>query len=64
MIGETRFLGLYTAEAYNESVRNIPLLRRRMERVLDLLEVLPGSHNEKAISNIIEGWPRDDLILT
>ena len=64
VIGETRFLGLYTAEAYNESVRNIPLLRRRMERVLDTLGVLPGSHNEKAISNIIEGWPRDELIQT
>jgi len=64
VIGETRFLGLYTAEAYNESVRNIPLLRRRMERVLDILKVLPGSHNEKALSNIIEGWPRDELIQT
>lgn len=62
VIGETRFLGLYTAEAYNESVRNIPLLRRRMQRVLNLLGVLPASHNEKAISNIIEGWPRDELI--
>ncbi|MHA7900862.1 MAG: NAD-glutamate dehydrogenase [Henriciella sp.] len=64
VIGETRFLGLYTAEAYNESVRNIPLLRRRMERVLEQLGALPGSHNEKAISNIIEGWPRDELIQT
>ncbi|MEL6693918.1 MAG: NAD-glutamate dehydrogenase domain-containing protein, partial [Pseudomonadota bacterium] len=64
VVGETRFLGLYTAEAYNESVRNIPLLRRRMERVLDILGVLPGSHNEKALSNIIEGWPRDELIQT
>ena len=64
VIGETRFLGLYTAEAYNESVRNIPLIRRRMERVLETLDVLPGSHNEKALSNIIEGWPRDELIQT
>ncbi len=64
VIGETRFLGLYTAEAYNESVRNIPLLRRLMERVLDILGALPGSHNEKAISNIIEGWPRDELFQT
>ncbi|MEO1661949.1 MAG: NAD-glutamate dehydrogenase [Pseudomonadota bacterium] len=64
VVGETRFLGLYTAEAYNESVRNIPLLRRRMANVLNLLDVLPGSHNEKAISNIIEGWPRDELIQT
>ena len=62
VIGETRFLGLYTAEAYNESVRNIPLLRRRMQRVLGILNVLPGSHNEKTLSNIIEGWPRDELI--
>ncbi len=64
VIGETRFLGLYTAEAYNESVRNIPLLRRRLERVLEILGALPGSHNEKAISNIIEGWPRDELFQT
>ncbi|MEM9374991.1 MAG: NAD-glutamate dehydrogenase [Pseudomonadota bacterium] len=64
VIGETRFLGLYTAEAYNESVRNIPLLRRRMERVLDILGVLPGSHNEKTLTNIIESWPRDELIQT
>ncbi|MEP1143118.1 MAG: NAD-glutamate dehydrogenase [Henriciella sp.] len=64
VVGETRFLGLYTAEAYNESIRNIPLLRRRMERVLSLLGALPGSHNEKAISNIIEGWPRDELFQT
>lgn len=64
VIGETRFLGLYTAEAYNESVRNIPLLRRRMERVLEILGAVPGSHNEKAVSNIIEGWPRDELIQT
>ncbi|MEO1305872.1 MAG: NAD-glutamate dehydrogenase, partial [Pseudomonadota bacterium] len=64
VIGETRFLGLYTAEAYNESVRNIPLLRRRMDRVLEILGALPGSHNEKVISNIIEGWPRDELFQT
>jgi len=64
VIGETRFLGLYTAEAYNESIRNIPVLRRRMERVLDLLDATSGSHNEKALSNIVEGWPRDELIQT
>ncbi|MEO0953454.1 MAG: NAD-glutamate dehydrogenase [Pseudomonadota bacterium] len=64
VVGETRFLGLYTAEAYNESIRNIPLLRRRLERILEILGALPGSHNEKAISNIIEGWPRDELIQT
>jgi glutamate dehydrogenase len=64
VIGETRLLGLYTAEAYNESVRNIPLLRRRVERVIELSGAVKGTHNEKALSNIMESWPRDELIQT
>lgn len=64
IIGEIRFLGLYTAEAYNESVRNIPLLRKRAERVIQQLGALPGTHNEKALSNIMEMWPRDELLQT
>ena len=35
MIGEYRFLGLYTQAAYTESVTRIPVLRRKVDRVLD-----------------------------
>ncbi|MEL6828847.1 MAG: NAD-glutamate dehydrogenase domain-containing protein, partial [Pseudomonadota bacterium] len=59
--GETRFLGLYTSEAYNQSVTSIPLLRQRRLDVLKLAKALPGSHTEKAITNVLEGWPRDEL---
>ena len=60
--GETRFLGLYTAEAYNESVRSIPLVRRRVDKVLHATGAIDGSHNYKALSNILETWPRDELL--
>ena len=35
VIGEYRFLGLYTQAAYTESVTRIPVLRRKLDRVLD-----------------------------
>ncbi|MGB3624459.1 MAG: NAD-glutamate dehydrogenase domain-containing protein, partial [Henriciella sp.] len=60
--GETRFLGLYTAEAYNESVSSVPLVRRRVEKVLDATSAVEGSHNYKALTNILETWPRDELL--
>lgn len=62
VVGETRFLGLYTAEAYNQSVRDIPLVRQRVARVLDATGAIEGSHDYKALSNILETWPRDELL--
>lgn len=62
--GETRFLGLYTSEAYNASICTIPLLRQRREEVLKITHSVHGSHNEKAITNILESWPRDELFQT
>ncbi|MEQ9315256.1 MAG: NAD-glutamate dehydrogenase, partial [Henriciella sp.] len=62
VIGETRFLGLYTAEAYNESVNTVPLVRRRVEKVLDATSAVEGRHNYKALTNILETWPRDELL--
>ncbi|MEO1641765.1 MAG: NAD-glutamate dehydrogenase, partial [Pseudomonadota bacterium] len=61
IIGETRYLGLYTSEAYNSSVKNIPLIRKRVNRVIEASGALRGTHNEKALSNIMESWPRDEL---
>jgi len=37
-VGEKRFLGLFTSIAYNESPRAIPLLRLKVERVIERLE--------------------------
>ncbi len=62
--GEVRFLGLFTAEAYDEPVRTIPYLRRRAQKILLASGANPGGHSEKAIANLIESWPRDELFQT
>lgn len=64
VIGETRFLGLFTADAYDEAARNVPLIRRRVEQVIAMAGAQPGGHTAKAYANILETWPRDELFQT
>lgn len=60
-IGEKRFTGLYTAVAYNNSPRQIPYLRSKVSQVLKQAGFLPRSHDDRALLNILETLPRDDL---
>ena len=62
VIGERRFLGLYTSVAYNAKAADIPLLRRKVKAVLDRAGYLPRSHAAKALAAILEQFPRDLLI--
>jgi glutamate dehydrogenase len=59
--GEWRFLGLYTSVAYNRQPREIPVLRRKVASVLERAALAPGGHDEKALVNIIDTFPRDEL---
>jgi glutamate dehydrogenase len=61
VIGEYRFLGLYAQAAYTESVTRIPVLRRRVDRMLDIAGVPADSHDGKALIEILEGYPREEL---
>ena len=61
MIGERRFLGLYTHTAYRASPADIPMLRRKVAAVLERAGFPPGSHNEKALLEILDTYPRDEL---
>ena len=61
VVGERRFLGLYTHTAYHASPSEIPVLRRKVEAVLARAAFPPGSHNEKALIEILESFPRDEL---
>ncbi len=61
VIGERRFLGLYTSAAYNHRPVRIPLLREKMAYVMDRADHKHGSHASKALLNIIETFPRDLL---
>ena len=59
--GEYRFLGLYAQAAYTESVTRIPVLRHRVDRMLDIAGVPADSHDGKALIEILEGYPREEL---
>jgi glutamate dehydrogenase len=59
--GEHRFLGLYTQSAYTESITRIPLLRRKLDRMLETAGLPADSHDGKALIEILEGYPREEL---
>ncbi len=64
VIGERRFLGLFTAAAYTESVMRIPVLRSKARAVLDDSGFAPSSHSGKDLLQILETYPRDELFHT
>jgi glutamate dehydrogenase len=59
--GERRFLGLYTHTAYRASPWEIPVLRRKAQRVVERSGFVRGSHDYKALVEILESHPRDEL---
>jgi glutamate dehydrogenase len=61
IIGEYRFLGLYTQAAYSESITRIPVLRAKLAAVLTTTGLTPDSHDGIALTEILEGYPREDL---
>jgi glutamate dehydrogenase len=60
-VGVHLFIGLFSAAAYNRSARNIPLLRQKLARVLASAGFAPRSHDGRALANIVETFPRDEL---
>ena len=61
VVGERRFLGLYTGSAYAQPVHMIPVLRRLQEQVAARAGVDASSHRGKDLLHFIETYPRDDL---
>lgn len=59
--GVRLFLGLFAASAYNRNPRSIPLLREKVDRILGMAGVEPESHDGRALRNIVDTWPRDEL---
>jgi len=61
LIGERRFCGLFTSTAYTRSARAIPYLRRKVDNVIRRAGFEPSSHSGKALVNVLETYPRDEL---
>jgi len=64
VVGEQRFLGLFSSEAYTESVHRVPLVRRKLAQVLALSGYAGSSHSGRDLVTVLETFPRDELFQT
>ena len=62
--GERRFLGLFSSAAYTESLTRIPVIRVKAQQVVDRAGFAPLSHTGKALMDVLETYPRDELFQT
>ena len=61
LIGEHRIIGLFTSTAYTRAAHSIPYLRRKIAAVEQRAGFDAGSHSGKALANVLEHYPRDEL---
>ncbi|ALG67762.1 NAD-glutamate dehydrogenase [Beggiatoa leptomitoformis] len=62
VIGERRFVGLYTATLYHLSTAHIPFLQRKVQQVVTHAGYRPNSHQQRKLLTILETYPRDELL--
>nr|WP_246662968.1 NAD-glutamate dehydrogenase [Pseudolabrys sp. FHR47] len=61
LVGEHRIVGLFTSSAYTRTAHEIPYLRRKIAAVEERAGFAPNSHSAKALANVLEHYPRDEL---
>ena len=64
VIGELRIIGLYTASAYTQPPRAVPVLRHKIQSVLAASDADLSGHRGKALLNVLDTYPRDELMET
>jgi glutamate dehydrogenase len=61
IVGERRFVGLFTSLSYSRLVEEVPFLRRKISRIQDRARFERRSHAGKALAHILQRYPRDEL---
>ncbi|MDX5592054.1 NAD-glutamate dehydrogenase [Pseudovibrio sp. SPO723] len=61
LTGELRIVGLFTSTAYTRSTSSIPYIRQKVAQVMRMHGFDPESHSGRALRNVLEEYPRDDL---
>ncbi len=59
--GASHFVGLFASAALRESPRRVPLVRRKVAEVAEKLGYTPRSHAGRALTHVIETFPREEL---
>ncbi|WP_350594556.1 MULTISPECIES: NAD-glutamate dehydrogenase [unclassified Pseudoalteromonas] len=62
VIGEDRFIGLFSSNFYNYSAADVPVLKSKIDRIMQMCDFAKGTHAYKAVLNILETYPRDELV--
>jgi glutamate dehydrogenase len=64
VVGEYRFIGLFTSKAFSEEAERIPILRQKLQQILEDAGAAEGSHDYKEINTIFNSMPKEELFLT
>ena len=64
VVGEHRFIGLFTSQAFSEDAEKIPILREKLHEILAGAGAVKGSHDWKEIHTIFNSLPKEELFLT
>ncbi|KAA5606082.1 NAD-glutamate dehydrogenase [Roseospira marina] len=64
LAGLTLLVGLFTADVYTDSAVAIPVVRRKVQHVMERSGFAPGGHDSKRLLHIMETLPRDELVQT
>ncbi|MCL7972798.1 MAG: NAD-glutamate dehydrogenase [marine benthic group bacterium] len=63
VLGERRFLGLFTAKAFTKDASATPILRRKLAEILEEEEVETGTHDHGLIVRLFNSLPKEDLFV-
>jgi glutamate dehydrogenase len=61
IVGERRFVGLFTSASYSRRSEDIPIIRRKLTNVQKRSGHETSSHAGKALLHILDTYPRDEL---
>lgn len=61
VIGEWRFIGLFTSAAYTSDPLSIPVLHRKVETIMRRSGLTSRGYSKKQLSHIVKTIPRDEL---
>ncbi|MGB1261373.1 MAG: NAD-glutamate dehydrogenase [Cognaticolwellia sp.] len=62
VVGEERFVGLFGSAYYTNSALDLPLIKSKVMGVCNDSGFAKGSHAYKALINILETYPRDEIL--
>ena len=62
-VGALRLVGLFTGKAYMAPASRIPILSRKLRQIAVAEDFLEGSHDYKALVELFESFPKDELFV-